>query len=557
MSIEYSELGKQPISEASPAGEDVRYEPAFEELSDEIGKLASPTATSAVDWSRVIKLSSDILGTKSKNFLVWCYFSLGLMKLQKLEGLAQSIHVLKDMLDSYWDTMYPSKKKMKRRRNAIDWWKEKVEEELDSVKEVTWATDDKNTFIETFSYVDQFLGDNMDDSPMLISMINRISGLITEEAPPAPEPEPEPEPEPVKPEPQVQQERVQPPPKDSAEVKGPPPVAQPEVQPTVSEQKSAGPPKVSPAPQPVVAPKSSLPEDADTKQFLSEGLMFLGKAASQMLKQDVFNAIALKIDRIVAWLPIQSSPPHVGGKTKLPAPNSRLIASLNSMYESGNWDALLTTAESQVRTFLFWLDLHYYVAESLGNLGHTGTKKIIEQEVKGFVKRLKGIEKLSFADGTPFANETTSMWLEELANAETGGGSDSAAGGQTDSQFLEDKKMIQELVKGDNVPEAMKLLKDNVFKASSMRERFLWEIELCSVFLQARKVNLAISVGEGILRKIEDHKVDEWEPDLAAEGMLIALKGLKLQKDEQSEELVRALEKRITLLNPVKAMQLL
>ena len=39
--MELSELGRNPISEQEPAGKDVRYEPDFEALSQEVEKLSS------------------------------------------------------------------------------------------------------------------------------------------------------------------------------------------------------------------------------------------------------------------------------------------------------------------------------------------------------------------------------------------------------------------------------------------------------------------------------------------------------------------------------------
>ena len=50
-------LGKEPISEDKPTGEDVRYEPEFEELQGEIDKLSSPSASGTIDWEK-IRMSS-------------------------------------------------------------------------------------------------------------------------------------------------------------------------------------------------------------------------------------------------------------------------------------------------------------------------------------------------------------------------------------------------------------------------------------------------------------------------------------------------------------------
>ncbi|MCX5856102.1 MAG: type VI secretion system ImpA family N-terminal domain-containing protein [Deltaproteobacteria bacterium] len=55
------DLGKSPISEGSPTGQDVRNDPDFEALSREIEKMSSSTLSGTMDWNRVLQLSDDIL----------------------------------------------------------------------------------------------------------------------------------------------------------------------------------------------------------------------------------------------------------------------------------------------------------------------------------------------------------------------------------------------------------------------------------------------------------------------------------------------------------------
>ena len=105
--MELLSLGKNPISEKKPEGDDVRFEPEFEELESEIKKLSSLTFSGGVDWDKIIKLSQNILSQKSKNLLVATYLSFALMKTRGLSGFADSVHVIRDLLDNFWDSMYP------------------------------------------------------------------------------------------------------------------------------------------------------------------------------------------------------------------------------------------------------------------------------------------------------------------------------------------------------------------------------------------------------------------------------------------------------------------
>ena len=142
--MDFEALGTTPVAQDNPAGEDARYEPEFEELETEIGKLNSPTASSGVEWDKVIELSSKILAEKSKNLLVACYLSIGLMKRDDLEGLAEGVHVIRTMLDTFWDSLYPPKKRMRGRLNAVEWWMEKIDAELEGHDTVTWLKDKRD-----------------------------------------------------------------------------------------------------------------------------------------------------------------------------------------------------------------------------------------------------------------------------------------------------------------------------------------------------------------------------------------------------------------------------
>ena len=94
--MELIELGKNPISESSPAGEDVRFESEYEELENEIVKLSSPSASEGIDWEKVEELAGTILGQKSKNLTVACYLSIALLQNKGLDGFATGVHVLRE-----------------------------------------------------------------------------------------------------------------------------------------------------------------------------------------------------------------------------------------------------------------------------------------------------------------------------------------------------------------------------------------------------------------------------------------------------------------------------
>ena len=78
-----TDIGRLPVSDDNPAGQDVKYEPDFEDLSEEINKLSSPTAVAGIDWTKVVSLGEKILRDQSKNLTVCCYLSVGLLHVEQ------------------------------------------------------------------------------------------------------------------------------------------------------------------------------------------------------------------------------------------------------------------------------------------------------------------------------------------------------------------------------------------------------------------------------------------------------------------------------------------
>lgn len=114
------ELGQNPISPDNPSGNDAHYEPEFEQLQQEIDKLSIVSAAGdSTDWKKVTSLSVTILSEKSKDLLVAVYLVTGLTKTHGFEGFAVGVAFLKDLVENFWETMYPPKRRMRGRLNAL------------------------------------------------------------------------------------------------------------------------------------------------------------------------------------------------------------------------------------------------------------------------------------------------------------------------------------------------------------------------------------------------------------------------------------------------------
>ena len=127
-------LGKNPINDDQPSGAEVRYEPEFEELQAEIDKLSIPSASGGLDWQKVSDLAAKILAEKSKNLLVASYLAVSQVHLNQIDGLALGLNIIHDLLDRYWENLFPPKKRLRGRIGAIEWWVEKIAAALEGLE---------------------------------------------------------------------------------------------------------------------------------------------------------------------------------------------------------------------------------------------------------------------------------------------------------------------------------------------------------------------------------------------------------------------------------------
>lgn len=528
------ELGKTPIPGDNPSGADVSFEPEFEALEGELQKMSSPSASGGVDWKKIAHLAETILETKSKNLLVASYMNFALLKTEGLRGLSDGIHVLREMLETHWETLYPPKKRMRGRVNAVTWWADKVEAAIADLTAEIWPREDRRRLAEDLDAMDAFLGENMENAPILRSLEEHILSLVEEE----PEPEPVPEQSAASPE--------------APAAAGPVPGEAPK-----PESRPAAPPRT---PAPASAPPVPLPaadlSNADAEHFLEHGLDVIRQAAGLYSVQDRFAVLPYRLLRIGSWLSVQELPPSGGGRTMLPPPDGQIASMLETMRRANNWSDLLDAAESRVPQFLFWLDLNRYAAESLEALGHPETAEAVAEETVGYVKRLTGMEKLTFSDGRPFAGEATREWLKgRISRLSPGVTAPGDGSGGIESQAAQTLIEAQKLSGENKRDQALDLFREKMGRSASLRERFIWQTGLCRFLLSANLPRLMLPFVREMLATLDDCRVERWEPPLAIEGLALALTGLRLQEGGRDEELIERTLNRIAALHPSRALE--
>jgi len=108
------------IPGSNPSGVDVRYDPAYEALAQEVAKLDVPQATN-VDWELVERGAVKLLANKSKDILVACWLAASLHEQRGLEGLAVGLWAIGSTVDTFWESLFPPLTRMKARVSALTW----------------------------------------------------------------------------------------------------------------------------------------------------------------------------------------------------------------------------------------------------------------------------------------------------------------------------------------------------------------------------------------------------------------------------------------------------
>lgn len=534
-------LGKTPIHPENPTGSDARYDPDFEVLQSEIDKLSSPSSTNGVDWKKVSDTAARILSKKSKDLMAASYLAVGQIHLNQIAGFAVGATVLRDLLENYWETLYPSKKRMRGRIGALNFWVEKAGGLLESIN----ATADRetlDTINQALTDLEALLNEHLSDPPALHTIKRQIKALIEQSGNTfAPEFQPDTG--------AASQSRSPAPTTDQAET---PPAAKPQAR---------------PQPAPAAAPEAdsgSMESEQDAMKIANAGFQALRNAGVFLFEKDGKNPDAYRYRRLAVWAKVSFLPPENNGKTQIPPPSAQEIASLNDLKNDGNWQVLLQSAEQKLSRFIYWFDLCRLSAEVLLKLGPAYHKahRAVCDETAFFLHRLAGVEDLAFSDGTPFANMETRQWLKNIAfgSAPAGGGKispgDIAAAAPESDRMDEILEAATSLASQQKIMEAVELVQNQLKSTTSEKGRLLWRMILCQILLDSEFKPLSAPHLEQIVADIDNYQLEAWEPAVALQGLALAWNGFRSLADSRFNDRAEALLNRISRLDPAEALRL-
>ncbi|MHB8137730.1 MAG: type VI secretion system protein TssA [Smithellaceae bacterium] len=499
-SMDISTLGKEPISVDRPGGADVRYDPDFQELQNEIDKLSSPSAEGSINWEKVMRFSSDILAHKSKDLLVAIYLAVALIYTRQYDGLSIGVKLLMDLMGKFWEQLYPSKERMRGRLRSMEWWVEKCGNALKQLSRVPVPEAQVNILKDNLDQIEQWMRQHLEGPPSL-KVINDFVAAIT-----------------VKDEAKVQKE-----------------IAKPQAANLITDTEDK---------EETVSPSTavSLPDDIQPPQFaqrmFENHLQKMREITGSCWQQDPSNPMFYRLNRKSLWFNIEELPSSANRRTRISAPDNHIVKMLFDLRASGDAEVLLKAAEERLPQFIFWLDLNRFVAEALARLGARFTKahRAVCQETAFLICQLPGLDDLSFADGMPFANPETRNWLNSIlldapnATEPISAFKSNSAGNE--DRIVREIAEAQCMIRKGKLFEAMEILQENLNAASSRREKILWRLAISQLLLDVKQVKLAMPHLDQIIREIDAFHLEDYDPSLALRGLKIVCVGWESQKDK-------------------------
>jgi len=338
---------------------------------------------------------------------------------------------------------------------------------------------------------------------------------------------------------------------------------------TASDKSESATPSATATPRPALQAKapSSGSTGPSTFETTKQALLQAQKAASFIISKEPVKAVGYKLLAQVKWGVFDNLPPNQGGKTQVPGPNAAQRDYFQQLQSQGKWSEILAKYPDAFTGpgGNLWLDLQRLATVAAENIGpaYADIATAVSTETVLFCQRLKGVENLQFADGTPCCDEATKAWIAQLSEqlfaqgATSTTGSSSATSEQTTQQIQEAKKLAMSA----KYQEAIALLEQAKQQSSSEKDNFYRSLHIGIILLQAKRIVAAIAIFNQLNQKVEQLQLQSWAPEIAVElwgAMVQAYRAQKstVQQPEQIEQTIDTIIGNIAKISAAAALQL-
>jgi type VI secretion system protein VasJ len=181
-------------------------------------------------------------------------------------------------------------------------------------------------------------------------------------------------------------------------------------------------------------------------------------------------------------------------------------------------------------------------------------REAILTETALLLKRMPDLAGMAYADGSLFCDPATKDWIGAevsavLASGEGLSGIGAAGGDDDENSFENQQKEINAMVSSGKIEKALDKLHKQIRESSSERDNFRRSILLGNLLLSNKRSDIALAILESLDDKITSFNLDRWDPELAVEAWTLLIGAYKIAKANKPQNVQMAmLEKQNTIL---------
>ena len=224
-------------------------------------------------------------------------------------------------------------------------------------------------------------------------------------------------------------------------------------------------------------------------------------------------------------------PPLSGdGKSRIEPPKPDQRAQLKRLWLQQSWAELAEQADSLFSRGgnHFWLDLQWYQHQAQLRSGNATLAAIVQDDLKGLLSRLNGLETLAFSDGMPFADEVTMGWIQQhvLMSAGVFGSEAVSVTAGAEDDVLQLESEATDLADREGIEAALAWLQQRP-GITSPRQQWLLRLLMARLAEHFGRQEMALHLLCALDTQAESMTLDEWEPSLLFEVQSRRLKLLR------------------------------
>ncbi len=445
-----------PINGMSPCGDDPRYLDEFLFLKEELDKLSD------TDYEQVYRLSAQLLTESCKDLRIAAYHLLSSVYLHGAEGLHQGLKGYRLLLCNFWTDCHPVRDNARLAALAL----------LNTPRLIAFAEQHNSELNCTMlaslqsetEQINTFLLDTLgDEAPRLSGLASWLS----------------------------KQEKFLPSEPQAATAA---PVAQPESATAVSASVATL--------QPLASIGSSRDLDNETRKlhtYLCDN-------------KELYQAMSLS--RAMLWGG-STFPPHTNHQTRVPPPRQSAWAELSNLAADKDFQLALQLSEKVFFEpgFRYNLALQQFVWQHAQKHGRQDMATLVETTTRNYLARFPDLPELCYADGSPFCNAETALWLEDLNRTQPQSGELAPEPATTDSAEISQMiGLALQAAREKKLSEALTILRECPRQSAFDRVHLqLAEAQACHT---AGKNQLAEVVLDELYQYVSRHTLETWQPRL-------------------------------------------